>query len=645
MSFKENFPVWSTEGTEPTENKINSLCFTVTDYKQDTDVDDTAMIQRAIDDAFEKGGGTVLFPPGRYMITSSNRIIYKSNVKLLGTKGAVVLDFTQRSEFSINNSSRYFLMSGFGSIEEAIPLTADVRIGETVLNLNTTTLKEGDLIVVKSSERWEELTSSIYAEVGEMVLIDNVMSTNSFRLNRGLYHNYTVANDAKIYKVNPIENVTIEGLTIIGQGRNPDPDKEADLGMGFTYGRNILVKDCEFINIDTYQLEFRSCYNTLVDNCIFEHGKYTYKDSNGNVASITSGYAGVGSTRGAVQYQVRVADACQYITIQNCIGEGSRHFFNTGHSNAMNDGTLANSRNFLFGINHNIKVINCRSRNTWHAGFSTHNDVQYLEFIECLSEGSDVAGFNPRANFIRIKDCKVILSKVGVSLTSDFRNVSIEGCEFLECTSGIQHLETSATAPDIDHRHLIIKDNIFKSTSCAIKLYTNSKVAQSGLVIVKDNIILDTNSAGADGVYRIRGLWNIEFIGNKSFNANNIIYNLESAKSVSIENDLGDIGTRAIIIGSSNVQKLRVVNSRYYNITTGLISSFSNVPDLFVDGLNIVAPTNTETVQTSLVAPRGTSTARPTVGLRQGYLYNDTTLNKLIVWNGTAWTDAMGTIV
>lgn len=41
----------------------------------------------------------------------------------------------------------------------------------------------------------------------------------------------------------------------------------------------------------------------------------------------------------------------------------------------------------------------------------------------------------------------------------------------------------------------------------------------------------------------------------------------------------------------------------------------------------------------------GTTASRPTVNLLIGQYYFDTTLSKPIWWNGTAWTDGIGTVV
>ena len=56
----------------------------------DGERDDTAAIQRAIDDAAQRGGGTVVLPPGRYLV-SRPLTIDSSQIQIIGTPGRTVL--------------------------------------------------------------------------------------------------------------------------------------------------------------------------------------------------------------------------------------------------------------------------------------------------------------------------------------------------------------------------------------------------------------------------------------------------------------------------------------------------------------------------------------------------------------------------
>lgn len=113
-----------------------------------------------------------------------------------------------------------------------------------------------------------------------------------------------------------------------------------------------------------------------------------------------------------------------------------------------------------------------------------------------------------------------------------------------------------------------------------------------------------------------------------------------------------------------NVQKTHISNTlifdkQDYQAHITFPSSFSNLHyHLYFNdkGLPKIQPTsNTTDLQnnagyTLLYNASGTSTNRPTSRLTNdfqtiGFQYFDTTLNKPIWWNGTAWVDATGTNV
>jgi hypothetical protein len=56
----------------------------------DGETDDTAAIQQAIDDAAREGGGTVLLPPGRYLVSRPLRVD-ASHIHIVGTPGRTVM--------------------------------------------------------------------------------------------------------------------------------------------------------------------------------------------------------------------------------------------------------------------------------------------------------------------------------------------------------------------------------------------------------------------------------------------------------------------------------------------------------------------------------------------------------------------------
>ena len=69
--------------------------------------DDTAAIQRAVDDVHARGGGTVWFPPGEYMVGSPcepdptrNHVTLKSGVRLAGRGDRSVIKLADWSQIA-----------------------------------------------------------------------------------------------------------------------------------------------------------------------------------------------------------------------------------------------------------------------------------------------------------------------------------------------------------------------------------------------------------------------------------------------------------------------------------------------------------------------------------------------------------------
>lgn len=87
-------------------------------------------------------------------------------------------------------------------------------------------------------------------------------------------------------------------------------------------------------------------------------------------------------------------------------------------------------------------------------------------------------------------------------------------------------------------------------------------------------------------------------------------------------------------------------NGTLFSITSGA----TNPQDkhIYYDGNYSASWDNTTDIKAlvplGFVTANGTTANRPTQGI-VGQQYLDTDINKLIVWNGTNWIDAMGTIV
>lgn len=469
--------------------------------------DTTVQVQSMLDDLRDQGGGELFFPAGSYKFTGINTLLMNgpdySNIAITGVKGATIFDFTER----FGAVYKYFL-GAFGTFEGGIPLLADVLRDQHVIEVNASGLQEGDLLIITSDYEWEEV-SSYGTQQGEYVIIDEILSQNKIRLKSAVHEDYLASNQVRIHRIHPIKNITLQGITFQGRGRINNGEGDGDLGVGFTYGQNIAVKDCAFIDIDTAQLEFRSCYHFTAENNYHFHSKYFS----------SSGGAGedkprANSSRGTVQYQIRTSDCSMYGTIKDCIGEGSRHMFNTGHSFRYNDGSSTRQQGQLFGVNRYIKLINCYSKNTWHAGFSTHVDAQYVDFIDCTSENTGLAGFNPRCKNIRVDGCTVINSKYGAYLSDKFQDVEITNCRFIQVGAYVSCTNHHDYLNRLDYRNVRIENNYFEGATEGLYINASSTV-MTGELNINNNIFVDSKLSGNYAPIRVVGLWDVNIASNK----------------------------------------------------------------------------------------------------------------------------------
>ncbi|MCE1001822.1 hypothetical protein [Pseudomonas sp. NMI1173_11] len=509
------------------------------------------------------GGGILDIPDGDWYFRGLTYLDLYSNIHLRGT-GKTVLNFTDRSG---GYEAMYrFLVSARGTFDAGVPLTVDVAQGSFVIPGATATLSEGTLLIITSDHTDPGDTNPV--QVGEYAIVDEILGSGSFRINNSTFGSYTVAENARFHVVHPVENITVSGIKFLGQGRL-DPIA-GDLGVGFIYGRNIRVRECSFNYIDMYQLEFRSCYDFRVDNCSFAHTKYT---SSGQTPGTGRPVAVI--PRGPVQYQIRVSDCCQYGVIENCVGENSRHMFNTGHSFRAEDGSPTQQFGYLFGLSRMIKVVNCYGKNTWHAVFSTHNDSEFIEFIGCVAENSGQAGFNPRHRKIRFVNCVARYCNIGFRLSELPTDISLEGCITENCTVDVNGLDIVQAIGGT----ILLDGCTFKNSEQGISFVPLP--ASRGRLIISNCKSLGCVpvASGGNRPIRVGGYWDSVVVTGCEVNftqGTNCIYveantPFAAVQGCIVANGLRPIGIAAPVVRgvvANNVQYNMSVNSSFTNTST-----------------------------------------------------------------------------
>jgi polygalacturonase len=444
--------------------------------------DDTNAIQNAINTASIKGL-TVLFPPGRYMITGTNRLFLKSNVTLLGVPGAII-DLSNRSGWD-NAGFGSCIIFGSGSLGNTINLSADALVNAATLQVaSTAELAAGDLILLTSNAVW--LGDTNPGEIGELVTIKSVDSATQITLSHTIHENYLISDSARICKITPIENLTIEGLTFIGKGSPTASDNvRGQIGVGIAYGKNITIRDCTFKKIDQVSLELCSCYQFRVENCSFEHDPTP---------------AGI-----YVQYQCRISSACIYGVVDGVNGVLSRHTVVFGHNSGYN------------GIARHIRVKNCSAKGTWHAAYSTHNSAEHITFENNEAVGC-LAGFNIRDKFAQVKGNRMFGCGQGIFFTKRVMKAHITDNEIVNCSGNGIYMNDSDLDGDVVTDAIIIQDNYIDGATHGINLASITNATLKRNLNIKNNTIRNIVSGGNNSAIRISGKFTGQIIGNDLYN-------------------------------------------------------------------------------------------------------------------------------
>ena len=132
--------------------------------KGDGSTDDTAAIQKAVNAAYAKGGGTVYVPDGTYMINALTSVYLKSNTKLKLSSGATLKAKTNSSSsysiVRVNDSNNVSIEGGTikGDLPTHTGTTGEHGRGITVTGCNNVTISDiavkdcwGDGIYIGSS--------------------------------------------------------------------------------------------------------------------------------------------------------------------------------------------------------------------------------------------------------------------------------------------------------------------------------------------------------------------------------------------------------------------------------------------------------------------------------------------------------------
>ncbi len=389
-------------------------------------------VQAAIDAIFAAGGGTLFIPPN--MRIKCNSLINGRNGVSIRCDPTSWLDFSESDWITPTAADALF---GYrGTAGTAIVVAADMVQGTNKIDVPDASLfAVGDLIELSmnSNGKWED--TSIAVTSGQLAIVTGVYtSTNRLVLSEPIFETLTVANGARVRKITPIENVVIDGLGMIGKGRNPSGN--ADQGLKIFFGRNIQIKNCRMWEVDTQSIGIVSCYGAVIED------NEVYHEPLGDIDIISYGV---------------VYSSSMHVKITKNKFVNPRHGIVSSH--------LPRSNGY-YGISRFVDVYENTVTSNYgdlssggfiraHGGIATHTDAEFVDIYDNTIIGCRY-GINLRTARNNAFNNKIYSCKVGIYLSEYWADLDLTGNEIVDCP---QSIITDSTSYETARGTLSIVEN------------------------------------------------------------------------------------------------------------------------------------------------------------------------------------------
>jgi hypothetical protein len=293
----------------------------------DGTTNDAAAIQAAINAL--SAGGTI----------DGQGLTYKVNSVLSGISSNTRIQNATFDFSSVNNAGIDYLISASGSLGATNALTANTLVNSNIVKIaDTSGFAVDDLVFFKSNTYWSSSLNITYSLFGRVKSID---SPTQLTLYSNVLLDFTTADSAAIYKVSSVKNVTFDNIKLIGGNAG------TQAGIYLTLCENANIVRCQFEYVDYVAVALVRCYNSTIDSCRQKHAS-----SAGNAY----GYA--------------IWSGCYGCSVINSWGENCRHTV-----------TIGGSSGSASGVNFFNKIIGCQAIASKDAGFDSHANSMYTEFI------------------------------------------------------------------------------------------------------------------------------------------------------------------------------------------------------------------------------------------------------------------------
>lgn len=395
---------------------------------------------------FELSGDLTLEPGIYYMGATPFNALLKSNthIKAYGA----VLNYID----STNTTTGYIKAYG-ADVLQSHTLSADAeKFSNKVRLINASGLSVGDVIYIKSETVW-----SSDAKQAEVVCISSI-DGNELTLTTTLQSKFAML-DTTVELRDVKKNVKLEGLTLIGSGRQLAVGGKNERGVQFNNVANCEIRNVKVYNFDHTGIMVSDAYNTDVRQCTV--GLTKQKDG-----------------ENYVQYCISLADAFNGGIVENCITNQGRHGV-----------VYTTYSGYGYSVNHKVEknIIS----NTNNCGISTHKTNADL-----LTRGNIMnncwGGIDIRVNKATCIGDKVYNPTYGILLRGNVSDLDVQDLEVYNSFNAVYG------ADELEGANNNLKITNLKSkgsTNDAVKITLTGDTTISGLDIL-DSTLSDAAGEG-----------------------------------------------------------------------------------------------------------------------------------------------------
>lgn len=329
---------------------------------------------------------------GARLIEVSDNYIVTGNLNIPNdntyffSKNKAVLDFSFRS-------SKANCITAEGTDGAEYTVSIDINKFSTNVTTDTvpTAISAGDIVVIKSDEK--DFTNQEGFN-GEMLKVASVSGSNIV-FTRRIRRNYLASKNIKVQKMNMMKNITVDGISFIGTGKNFTVN---DHGVTMRLVENPVVKNCTFDGVLRNSIRMDSCYNWRVSNntCTLDEDTTTSK----------------------IYYGICWLNYCTKGVVANNTIYRGRH-------------GIVQSEDLGYGTSHETIIFGNTVEDTYAAAYSTHSKVSDVLWSANISTGCGGA-FDLRndGNVITGSICKGSMHSIGgtaIALRGRVNNTVISG--------------------------------------------------------------------------------------------------------------------------------------------------------------------------------------------------------------------------